>query len=845
MFPSITIDPSWEVLSRSLIIEAVTAQPFAFQSGSSKCLKLSAGSGPIAIQLINVAFSGFTSTGPGCSGAISVSAQYNLTLTRCRFTSNGGNGPAVAVDSATYLGVFDSVFGGNANSAIRVIDTPLEIANSNFTNNFQALQVVSPGTTGPAFSAIIRNSAFQSNYGLSTPTNNTCSPTACSSILIQAPTNVSITSSKFDGNPAGNIAYSTTSPLVFQESDNLCNEVSPSPCVTCNMSASVGTCAGFQASAASASVATSLAERASQATVASQASASSVFATSAASAASAVSQAAASAQAASQASAAASASRLAASQASASQEYASSVAQASESQASASQAQAVSISSAAVMSAALVSQSVASVESASVVSLESVSSALVASIESASGASVAASVASASVASVSAASVAALAGQQSNTGAASSVPAIAGGVGGGCFLVVLVVAILLVRRRRQLKSSKGRASIAPGPANEHASFVMEIPTVSKGSNSDYNHYDNAGKGKKTASPESHYVDLERRGDSTYVTFYEEFTPVVDSLRTSISMESQLGQGEFGQVFKATVPIGQLPASAREVYSGLSIVPMAIKLLKTDADEKSRRDFVSEAQLVSSFKHPNIVRVLAVLLEAEPNMILLEFMPYGDLRTLLHRSVSTGIEWSQLEYTTVLFQIASGMAYLSSIRYVHRDLAARNCLVGDGLCVKIADFGLSRALAEEKDYYKVQTKGKLPAKWMAPESLHFRFFSSASDVWSFGIVCYEVYTCGISPYGDRKIVDILADLEKGERLPQPANCPEDAYSLMQKCWTWEATARPSFADCVLTLQGMRTSGTDGKVRDLGQLVAEAKARQSMSGRRPTVSAVASE
>lgn len=205
----------------------------------------------------------------------------------------------------------------------------------------------------------------------------------------------------------------------------------------------------------------------------------------------------------------------------------------------------------------------------------------------------------------------------------------------------------------------------------------------------------------------------------YVSDYARLVLAQPSIRPHLKLGKQIGEGQFGVVVLGSFQALYMPSNCRDLlpkgHSSTTIVKCAIKQLKSDANEKSIRDFRSEAAMISNFSHPNVVRVIAVLTEEIPNMLVLEFIPYGDLRGVLKKSQKNGLLWNMGEQLYVCLQIAKGMEYLHSVRFIHRDLAARNCLVGEELSVKISDFGLSRELAVERDYYRVQTKGKLPAK----------------------------------------------------------------------------------------------------------------------------------
>ncbi|KJE88366.1 TKL protein kinase [Capsaspora owczarzaki ATCC 30864] len=215
------------------------------------------------------------------------------------------------------------------------------------------------------------------------------------------------------------------------------------------------------------------------------------------------------------------------------------------------------------------------------------------------------------------------------------------------------------------------------------------------------------------------------------------------IRESLTIVKHLASGNFGDVALGQLPFNVLPPRAQNLLgpAASEIVQVAVKSLKSNANEQSRKDFEIEADSMTPFVHANVVRLLAALVESEPQLVLLELVQYGDLRTLLQKSKKQSFEWTHNEQIHVIRQIALGMEYLGTLNFVHRDLAARNCLVGQGMVVKVADFGLSRELEDEEKYYRMQTNRELPLKWMAPETMTGPKFSSMSDVWSFGVtVC---------------------------------------------------------------------------------------------------------
>ncbi|XP_030383320.1 tyrosine-protein kinase transmembrane receptor Ror [Scaptodrosophila lebanonensis] len=251
---------------------------------------------------------------------------------------------------------------------------------------------------------------------------------------------------------------------------------------------------------------------------------------------------------------------------------------------------------------------------------------------------------------------------------------------------------------------------------------------------------------------------------------------------------ELGEGAFGKVYK-----GQLTQS-----SGTKMF-VAIKALKENASVKTQQDFKREIELISDLKHQNIVCILGVVLNKEPYCMIFEYMSNGDLHEfLISNSPSENKSLTQLELLKISMQISEGMEYLSAHHYVHRDLAARNCLVSDGLIVKISDFGLSRDIYSS-DYYRVQSKSLLPVRWMPSESILYGKFTTESDIWSFGVVLWEIYSYGIQPYYGHSNQEVINLIRSRQLLPCPEICPSAVYSLMVECWHEQSVKRPTFSD----------------------------------------------
>ncbi|XP_054984279.1 focal adhesion kinase 1 isoform X12 [Sorex araneus] len=272
-------------------------------------------------------------------------------------------------------------------------------------------------------------------------------------------------------------------------------------------------------------------------------------------------------------------------------------------------------------------------------------------------------------------------------------------------------------------------------------------------------------------------------------------------RERIELGRCIGEGQFGDVHQGVYMSPENPALA-----------VAIKTCKNCTSDSVREKFLQEASgehlqrvprcdcaphlpavTMRQFDHPHIVKLIGVITE-NPVWIIMELCTLGELRSFLQVRKHSLALASLILYA---YQLSTALAYLESKRFVHRDIAARNVLVSSNDCVKLGDFGLSRYM-EDSTYYKA-SKGKLPIKWMAPESINFRRFTSASDVWMFGVCMWEILMHGVKPFQGVKNNDVIGRIENGERLPMPPNCPPTLYSLMTKCWAYDPSRRPRFTE----------------------------------------------
>uniref|UniRef100_A0A667WY67 receptor protein-tyrosine kinase n=1 Tax=Myripristis murdjan TaxID=586833 RepID=A0A667WY67_9TELE len=265
---------------------------------------------------------------------------------------------------------------------------------------------------------------------------------------------------------------------------------------------------------------------------------------------------------------------------------------------------------------------------------------------------------------------------------------------------------------------------------------------------------------------------------------------------AISKQKVIGAGEFGEVFR-----GVMKAPGR------GEVAVAIKTLKPGYTEKQRQDFLSEASIMGQFSHQNIIRLEGVVTKFKHAMIVTEYMENGALDIYLRDHDG---EIPSYQLVGMLRGIAAGMKYLSDMSYVHRDLAARNVLVNSNLECKVSDFGLSRVLEDDPEGTYTTRGGKIPIRWTAPEAIAYRKFTSASDVWSFGIVMWEVMAFGERPYWDMSNHEVMKAINEAFRLPAPMDCPSAVYQLMLQCWLHDRSKRPRFTDIVNILDKLLQS-----------------------------------
>uniref|UniRef100_A0A3Q3KSZ0 Fibroblast growth factor receptor n=1 Tax=Mastacembelus armatus TaxID=205130 RepID=A0A3Q3KSZ0_9TELE len=364
----------------------------------------------------------------------------------------------------------------------------------------------------------------------------------------------------------------------------------------------------------------------------------------------------------------------------------------------------------------------------------------------------------------------------------------------GCVLFILAVVIVVLCRMRMTTQK----TLPTPPVQKLSKFPLKRQ-VSLDSNSSMNSNTPLVRIARLSSSDgpmlANVSELELPSD-----------PKWEFPRTRLTLGKPLGEGCFGQVVMAE-------AVGIDKEKPNKPLTVAVKMLKDDATDKDLSDLVSEMEMMKMIgKHKNIINLLGACTQDGPLYVLVEYASKGNLREYLRARRPPGMDYSfdtckipneQLTFKDLVscaYQVARGMEYLASQKCIHRDLAARNVLVTEDNVMKIADFGLARDV-HNIDYYKKTTNGRLPVKWMAPEALFDRVYTHQSDVWSYGVLLWEIFTLGGSPYPGIPVEELFKLLKEGHRMDKPANCTHELYMIMRECWHAVPSQRPTFRQLV--------------------------------------------
>ncbi|MEE6479192.1 hypothetical protein FKM82_012174 [Ascaphus truei] len=391
---------------------------------------------------------------------------------------------------------------------------------------------------------------------------------------------------------------------------------------------------------------------------------------------------------------------------------------------------------------------------------------------------------------------------------------------GASFVVCMVVTIVIFKMKHPSKKSDLNSQLA---VHKLAKSIPLRRQVSADSNSSMNSGVILVRPSRLSSSGSPML----AGVSEYELPED---PRWELVRDRLIMGKPLGEGCFGQVVMAE-------AIGLDKEKPSRITKVAVKMLKSDANEKDLSDLISEMEMMKMIgKHKNIINLLGACTQDGPLYVIVEYASKGNLREYLRARRPPGMEYcynpicapdEQLCFKDLVscsYQVARGMEYLASKKCIHRDLAARNVLVTEDNVMKIADFGLARDI-HHIDYYKKTTNGRLPVKWMAPEALFDRIYTHQSDVWSFGVLLWEIFTLGGSPYPGIPMEELFKLLKEGHRMDKPSNCTNELYMMMRDCWHAVPSQRPTFIQLVEDLDRTVALSSNQEYLDLSMPVGQ--------------------
>ncbi|XP_078484404.1 fibroblast growth factor receptor isoform X3 [Ciona intestinalis] len=375
-----------------------------------------------------------------------------------------------------------------------------------------------------------------------------------------------------------------------------------------------------------------------------------------------------------------------------------------------------------------------------------------------------------------------------------------------CFIILLAFIVYMCNSRYQNKDPPRLIPIE-NPDNIPPMSKMEEPVMLFG---------NEQAWRRMCLPHADHIEINIQPDLQW-----------ELKREDILLHERIDEGFFGQVFRADL--------IRCAGGRKEKVDAAVKMLKSTRTEKDMLDLLTEMdQMKRVGKHKNIVNLLGVCTQNGILWLVTEYAQKGNLRDYLRRNRPNELQYelstpdsptpprdeplSLRALMSASHQVARGMEYLSQKKCIHRDLAARNVLVANDFVMKIADFGLARDI-RSNDYYRKETRGHLPYKWMALEAMTDNMFTHATDVWSFGILLWEIFSLGGSPYPGVKTHDLVRFLRNGDRLEQPQFASSELYRLMRDCWEESPRRRPQFRQLVEDLDRMLASSSSLEYIDL--------------------------
>uniref|UniRef100_A0AAQ5XZU5 Tyrosine-protein kinase RYK n=1 Tax=Amphiprion ocellaris TaxID=80972 RepID=A0AAQ5XZU5_AMPOC len=360
-----------------------------------------------------------------------------------------------------------------------------------------------------------------------------------------------------------------------------------------------------------------------------------------------------------------------------------------------------------------------------------------------------------------------------------------------CIVIFLVAIILAILHLHSMKRVEMEDSVSDSGSSQGLSQPSTQTTQYLRADTPNN-----------AAPVTSYPSLRiEKNDLRSVTLMEAKAKVKDIAisRERVTLRDVLHEGTFGRIFHGVLLDEKDPSKEKQVF---------VKTVKDHASEVQVTMMLTESCKLRGLHHRNLLPISHVCIEdGEKPMVLLPFMAWGNLKLFLRQcklaEANNPQAISQQDLVYMAIQIACGMSYLARREVIHKDLAARNCVIDDNMQVKITDNALARDLFP-MDYHCLGDNENRPVRWMALESLLNNDFSSASDVWAFGVTLWELMTLGQTPYVDIDPFEMSAYLKDGYRIAQPINCPDELFAVMACCWALDPEERPKFQQLVQCL-----------------------------------------
>ncbi|XP_041862808.1 tyrosine-protein kinase RYK [Melanotaenia boesemani] len=360
-----------------------------------------------------------------------------------------------------------------------------------------------------------------------------------------------------------------------------------------------------------------------------------------------------------------------------------------------------------------------------------------------------------------------------------------------CIVIFLVAIVLAILHLHSMKRVEMEDSVSDSASSQGLSQPSTQTTQYLRADTPNN-----------AAPVTSYPSLRiEKNDLRSVTLMEAKAKVKDIAisRERVTLKDVLHEGTFGRIFHGVLLDEKDPSKEKQVF---------VKTVKDHASEVQVTMMLTESCKLRGLHHRNLLPISHACTEdGEKPMVLLPFVAWGNLKLFLRQcklaEANNPQAISQQDLVYMAIQIACGMSYLARREVIHKDLAARNCVIDDNMQVKITDNALSRDLFP-MDYHCLGDNENRPVRWMALESLLNNDFSSASDVWAFGVTLWELMTLGQTPYVDIDPFEMSAYLKDGYRIAQPINCPDELFAVMACCWALDPEERPKFQQLVQCL-----------------------------------------